>query len=188
MLGMAVARAVRRKTATTRTTRPTVKRSVCSTSATEARIVAARSCAMVTSRAGETIVRSSGKTVLMLSIAARMFAPGWRRMIITTARSALNQAAARRFSTSSKTLATSRSRTTAPSSSRRTRSPKAAAPNSWLSAEIVKLVCAPWRVPFGAFDDEAFSLVRTSASESPCEASFRGSTCTRTAGCCPPPT
>ena len=85
-LGTAVARRLRRKANTTSTTRQTLITSVNCTSATEARMVWLRSCETFTSMAGEIDPASCGRSALTLSITSMMFAPGWRRMMIKTAR------------------------------------------------------------------------------------------------------
>ena len=114
-LGMVVAQPLRRKTKTTSTTRATLRSSVVCTSATDARMVVLRSSATFTSMAGEMERASSGRSFCTRSITSTMLAPGCRRMISSTARSPSHQAAARWFSTSSITRATSPSRTGVPS-------------------------------------------------------------------------
>ena len=113
-LGMAVARALRRKANTTATTSTTAKASVSSTSRTERRMLSPRSMATRTSMAGEMSRVSCGRSAFTPSITRRMLAPGCRRTSITTARCPSIQPAARSFSTPSTTSATSASRTGAP--------------------------------------------------------------------------
>jgi hypothetical protein len=64
----------------------------------------------------------------------------------------------------------------------------ALAPNSWSLAAMVKDRSSPLRLPLGEFTVVRLSALRTSAMPRPTPASAAGSTCTRTAGCCPPPT
>ena len=113
-LGMAVARTLRRKRNTTSTTSPMLMRRVRSTSTTEARMVVLRSSAMVTSMAGLIERVSSGISAFTRSITSMMLAPGCRRMITGIERRPSTQPAARWFSTSSLTRATSVRRTGAP--------------------------------------------------------------------------
>ncbi len=113
--GMVVAHPLRRKRKTTSTTSATLSISVNSTSETEARMVRLRSSATLTSMAGLIDRASSGSSAFTRSITSMMLAPGWRRMMSSTARRPSNQAAARWFSTSSVTRATSPRRTAAPS-------------------------------------------------------------------------
>ena len=114
MLGMAVARALRRKMKTTAVTSRTLRINVLSTSWTEARMVVVRSTATWRSMAGEIDSLRKGRAFLTPSMVERMFAPGWRRMIMRTQRWPSTQPANRLFSTSSNTLATSPSRRVAP--------------------------------------------------------------------------
>ena len=107
MLGMIVARIERKKRNTTKTTSTTEMIRVNSTSSTEARIVCVRSSASSMSIPACTDFISVGKTALIRSLVSMMFAPGCRRMMISTERAPLVQAATRLFSTSSKTSATS---------------------------------------------------------------------------------
>ena len=104
--GIAVAPGLRRNRKTTAVTRMTLKISVISTSCTDARMVSVRSTAISVLIAGEIDCSSRGSASLIRSMVSRMFAPGSRRMIMSTARSLLLQAASRLFSTSSNTLAT----------------------------------------------------------------------------------
>src|SRR5713101_8589955 len=113
-LGTAVARRLRRNANTTSTTRHTLITSVNCTSETEARMVWLRSCETCTSMEGEIDPASCGSSALTRSITSMMFAPGWRRMMIKTARWWSAQAATRSFSTLSRTRATSCRRTGAP--------------------------------------------------------------------------
>ena len=113
-LGTSVARMLRRKANTTSTTRQTLITSVNCTSPTEARIVWLRSCATWTSMAGEMEPDSCGSNALTRSMTSMMFAPGCRRMMISTARCESAQAATRSFSTLSITRAMSERRTAAP--------------------------------------------------------------------------
>ena len=96
------------------TTSTTERTRVCSTSSTEARIVPARSMSTCVLMAGEMFVVSEGSTAFTRSIVWRMLAPGCLRMMTTTARTPSAQPATRAFSTSSKTFATSPSRTVVP--------------------------------------------------------------------------
>ncbi len=111
---MVVAHPLRRKRKTTRTTRATLMSSVNSTSDTEARMVPLRSSTTLVSMAGEMERARDGRSALTRSITWMMLAPGWRRMIIVTARFPSLQAATRSFSTLSVTRATSCRRTGAP--------------------------------------------------------------------------
>ena len=86
-----------------------------STSRTEPRMVWVRSRATSILIAGEIEVASEGMTAFTRSLVSMMFAPGWRRTMMSTERTPLVQAAARWFSTSSKTSATSFSFTGEPS-------------------------------------------------------------------------
>ena len=71
-----------------------------------------RSEAIWMSIAGETEEASWGSSALMRSTVSMMFAPGWRRTMISTERTPLVQPATRRLLTLSSTFATSPSRTT----------------------------------------------------------------------------
>ena len=89
-------------------TRMTLSTSVCSTSCTDARIVCVRSSTTSILIAGDIDFASSGRSAFTRSLVSMMFAPGWRRMMSSTARAPFIHAATRLFSTSSKTSATSR--------------------------------------------------------------------------------
>src|SRR5205823_14218362 len=85
ILGMIVARTVRKNAKTTRITRNTEMISVISMSCTDARMVVVRS--ITTSRwiAGEIEAESCGISAYTRSTVSMMFAPGWRKIMIRTA-------------------------------------------------------------------------------------------------------
>ena len=114
MLGMTVARKVRRNANTTRMTRMTEMTRVRSMSATEARTVVVRSRTTFKLIAGEMEALSCGSAAYTRSTVAMMFAPGWRDTIISTAGLPLERPTTRMSSTESCTSATSPSRTGAP--------------------------------------------------------------------------
>ena len=187
-VGMTVARALRRKTNTTSTTRPTLRSKVSCTSRTEARMVPLRSSASWTSMAGEMALVSCGRSAFTRSMTSMMFAPGWRRTIMTTERLPSNQPATRVFSTRSTTRATSRSRTGLPFEKPTMSGSQSAATRSWSLAAMACDWAAPSSAPLGALAVACPIVARKLAVERPAPASAAGSTCTRTAGCCPPPT
>ena len=113
-LGMKVAAALRRKRKITRTTSATAMVSVNSMSCTELRIVVVRSFTTDSFIEPGIEAWNSGSSSRMRSTVPIMFAPGWRKMIISTAGLLLNSAALRTSSTESKTLATWSRRTGAP--------------------------------------------------------------------------
>ena len=125
---------------------------------------------------------------MMRSMVSMMLAPGWRRMTSSTERWPLVHAAARAFSTSSNTRATSDSRTMVPWSFLRMMVFQAAAPKSWSLAVTDEPCPVDSSEPLGWLAVDVDSVARTSSSDSPAPASATGSACTRTAGCCPPPT
>ena len=84
--GMSVARPLRRKTNTTRMTRPTEIISVLSTSLTEARMVVVRSRTMVVSMPSGIEALIIGSCARMRSTVSMMLAPGWRKMMTVTER------------------------------------------------------------------------------------------------------
>ena len=84
MLGIRVARAVRRKAKTTRITSMTEMMSVSSMSCTEARTVVVRSRTTLSAMAGEIEACNCGSAAYTRSTVAIMFAPGWREMTITS--------------------------------------------------------------------------------------------------------
>ncbi len=106
---MMVARIVRRKTNTTITTSATASTSVNCTSRIEARIVSVRSCTIARLAPTGMMRRSRGSSALMFCTVCTTFAPGWRRMSITTAGLPLCQPETLAFSSPSMTSATSRS-------------------------------------------------------------------------------
>ena len=59
---------------------------------------------------------------------------------------------------------------------------------SWSLAAMLRVCSAPESEPLGEFEVAVESAVRTSSIDRPTPASAPGSTETRTAGCCPPPT
>ena len=119
----------------------------------------------------------------------RMFAPGWRRMIISTARCAVDpggqavvldvveDVAPRRPAARRAALRRRRS-----GCGRRPRPTAGRWPRGCTDCSV------PVSAPLGWLAVEPASAARTSSSDSPRPASASGSTCTRTAGCCPPPT
>src|ERR1700680_3469509 len=84
MLGIIVARTVRRKAKTTRITRMIERISVNSMSFTEARTVTVRSMAMVREIAGEIEDCKYGIKAVTRSTVSMMLAPGWRKTMIRT--------------------------------------------------------------------------------------------------------
>ena len=84
MLGIKVARNVRRKAKTTRMTSMTEMMRVNSISCTEARTVVVRSRTTFIAMAGEIEACNCGNAAYTRSTVAIMFAPGWREMIIST--------------------------------------------------------------------------------------------------------
>ncbi len=124
----------------------------------------------------------------MRSTVSMMFAPGCRRTMISTERTPLVQPATRVFSTLSSTLATSPSRTVPPGVWATSSSRYWSARKSWsLVARVFDWSSPPW-LPMGLFTEAPASTWRTSARVRFTPAAASGSTCTRTAGCCPPPT
>ena len=124
-LGITVARTVRRKANTTRMTRMMEMTRVNSVSCTDARMVTVRSSARSSLMEGGIEACNCGSRLRTRSTVAMMFAPGWRKMIISTASLACGTPALRppstdaipilrRSSTESCTSATSPRRTTAP--------------------------------------------------------------------------
>ena len=113
-LGISAARALRRNRNTTITTSPTATISVCSTSASEARMVVVRSLETDRSMSAGMEARSSGSMAFTRSTVSMMFAPGWRFRISRTEGLPLVMPALRRSSTPSDTSATSDRRTAAP--------------------------------------------------------------------------
>jgi hypothetical protein len=114
MLGMSVARTLRRKTKMTATTRPMVMTSVRSTSSTEARTVSVRSLTTLTSMPRGSDACSCGRSAFTRSATWMTLAPGWRCTLRMMARSSFCQPASCEFSTPSTTWATSVRRTGEP--------------------------------------------------------------------------
>lgn len=106
-LGISVARQLRRNRNTTITTRLTAMMSVCSVSASDARIVRERSSTGVTWMSAGSAAVSCGSAAFTRSIVSMMFAPGERYRITSTARSPFMRPRLRRSSTESTTLDTS---------------------------------------------------------------------------------
>ena len=113
--GIAAARQRRRNRNTTRITSAIATSSVRSTSRSEARMVAVLSEATSRSIAAGIEARSAGRIAFTRSTVAITFAPGWRRIRISTAGRPSASPAFRRSWTESLTLATSPRRTGAPS-------------------------------------------------------------------------
>jgi hypothetical protein len=103
MLGMSVARRLRRKTKMTITTRPMVSTSVNSTSSTDARTVSVRSARMSTSMPCGSDASSCGRSAFTRSATSMTLAPGWRCTLRMMARLSLAQPASCAFSTPSMT-------------------------------------------------------------------------------------
>ncbi len=112
--GISVARPERRNRNTTRITRPTDIASDCSTSASDARMVGERSCAICMSMAAGMVSRSSGSAARMRSTVSIILASGSLRIISKMAGLALVMPALRTSCTESVTVATSRRCTAAP--------------------------------------------------------------------------
>ena len=108
-LGMAVARALRRKKKITITTRNTESNSSICTSFTEARMVAVRSVRIFMSIDAGSVACNCGIKAFTLSTTSITLAPGWRWMLTMMAGDSLAHAARRTFSASSTTSATSES-------------------------------------------------------------------------------
>ena len=112
--GISVARQDRRNRLTTSTTSSVEISSATSTSSSEARIVRVRSLAIDSLMSPGSEACNFGNCALIASTVATMLAPGWRVMMIGTARWPLNSPIVRTSSGPSTTCATSDSRTTAP--------------------------------------------------------------------------
>ena len=84
-LGMSVARGLRKKMKTTRTTSTTEPMRVRSTVATEARMVVVRSRTIVVVMPWGNTASRKGSWALILSTVWMMLAPGWRKMMQVTA-------------------------------------------------------------------------------------------------------
>ena len=178
----------RRRPATTRTTLST---SVLSTSCTEARMVCVRSMPTSMSMAGEIDARELGQERRSRArLVSMMFAPGWRRMMRSTARLPSTQPATRLFSTSSKTrgdvaephggaaLVRDDERRVGRRRRRADRWRRSRAPASRPPSAALRLVGGRWPRARRARPRGRGRARRAR----------RGSTCTRTAGCWPPPT
>jgi hypothetical protein len=113
-LGMRVARALRRKTNTTSTTRMIEMRSEICTSKNDARIVVVRSSTTDSFMAGGMEAWRRGRRASTLSTVSMMLAPGCRNTTRSTARLPLARPALRMSSTESCTSAMSPRRTGAP--------------------------------------------------------------------------
>jgi len=113
-LGITVAHSLRRKMKMTSTTSATVSTSVNCTSWIAARIVVVRSLTTEIFSAAGSESWSFGKMPLIASTTSIVFAPGWRWMSSSTARSPWNHAACSASSTPSMAVPTSRSSTGAP--------------------------------------------------------------------------
>ena len=129
-----------------------------------------RSSATSTSMAGEIdAARATGRSAFTRSMVSMMFAPGWRRMIMSTARLPFVQAATRLFSTSSKTVrhvAEAHRRAVAVGDDERAGS--ASAPKSWsLAAIVVRAASRRRGCPWAGRRSPAPSAVRTSSSARP---------------------
>ncbi len=107
MLGISVARQLRRNRNTTITTRPTAISSVCSVSRSDARIVFERSSTGLTWISAGRAAASCGSASRTRSMVSMMFAPGVRYRITSTARWPFARPRLRRSSTESTTLDTS---------------------------------------------------------------------------------
>ncbi len=114
MLGMMVARMLRKNTKMTATTRPIVMTSVRSTSATDARTVSVRSLRIFTSIPWGSDDWSCGSSAFTRSATWMTLAPGWRCTLRMIARLSSCQPASCAFSTPSTVLATSDRRTGEP--------------------------------------------------------------------------
>ena len=114
MLGIIVARTVRKNANTTRMTRMTETSSVVSMSLTEARTVTVRSIAIVRSIAGEIEDCRNGIRARTRSTVSIMFAPGCRNTMMRTPGLPFARPMLRRSETESMTSPTSPKRTAAP--------------------------------------------------------------------------
>ncbi|OIQ65394.1 hypothetical protein GALL_530470 [mine drainage metagenome] len=112
---MSVARQSRRNSHTTPTTSSTASSRVFSTSCSDARMVVVRSDMMRTSIAAGIEASSCGSAAFTPSTAVMMLAPGWRKMMSSTACSPLARPMFWLFCKPSNTLATWSRRIGAPS-------------------------------------------------------------------------
>ena len=106
-VGIRVERTLRRNTKTTSVTRTTAISSVRSTSCREARMVVVRSSTTPRSMAPGIAAASRGSSARTRSTVSMMLAPGWRKMMTSTAGRPLASPALRTSSTESSTRATS---------------------------------------------------------------------------------
>ena len=114
MAGTSVARKLRRKTKTTRTTKHMDMSSVFSTSSTEARMVVVRSRTMVVSIPKGIDALINGSCARIRSTVIMMLAPGWRKMMIEADGLPLTRPIWRTSATESSTSPTSDNRTGRP--------------------------------------------------------------------------
>ena len=148
-------------------------------------------CAISILIAGEIDVRELGQERRARArLVSMMFAPGCRRMMISTARLPSAQPATRLFSTSSKTSATSSELRPSPAVLRddeRLVARGRRRAGRW--RRCVDACVAPTMRALGLVDRRRAERARgRRPSSGPSPASAAGSTCTRTAGCWPPPT
>ncbi len=187
-LGMTVDRTVRRNRNTTRITSEMEIASVISTSRTDSRMVVVRSCSTASFTVGGIDACSCGITARTSSTVWMMFAPGWRKMMMSTAGLPLARPALRTSSTESVTCATSDSRSAAPLWYERTSGRYWSAFSNWSVVVRDQSRAAFAMSPFGRLALAEVSAARTSSRLSPRSLSAVGSTSTRTAGSAPPPT
>ncbi len=163
-----------------------VRTSVYRTSSTEARTVSVRSVRMPTSTPWGRLDESWGNSSFTASATLITLAPGCRWTLTRMARLPPAQPASCAFSTPSTTWPTSARRMGAPFLKARTRGRNEAAWVSWSFVASAKSWRGPSMLPLGWLTLAETRTCRTSSSESPVPARATGSTCTRTAGFCPP--